>query len=463
MAALTPEAAKNLTAMLERAQAAVTTYTWPAALTSEQKRNFGIGLLLKRFPDKPFQSLVEDYDRIPIAKQNSAIDALLEESPDPLNVTADRKAIEARKNFYRKNPIPEGNIPVINAVAVEDLRREQAFEQAFVKGAGNLRKELISRNAEIPAAAGPVIGPSQANYPALQEMLRLKEERKGLFAGLGLDEKERRKRIYKQRPDHMRNLVTREERGPSFLDGYNRAALAEIRAEDVSSPENIGHVALQQYNREKRVVRNREEEEAAAAAAAGNVAHAEANRMRDINPKTEGKRKAEWLYNALEASAEDAIYGADFPAKIEKLRETYRLAKKIKERDEAFLRAIPDAPSDALNQKIKDNLLRYLGEKAAYEAAIPTKEKQLAYVIHLKKGLEDAIRDLVAKGDADQIQTAMRNRLMSILVEVTATYAERVSKDGGRRTRKHTKGRNKKQPTKSQKMKRSTRNYRKIQ
>jgi hypothetical protein len=299
------------------------------------------------------------------------------------------------------------------------------------------------------AGAGSVLGP---NYPALQEMLRLKEERKGLFTGLGLDEKERRKRIYKQRPDHMRDLVSREEK--NMLDGYDRAALAEIRAANVASPENIGHVALQQYNREKRVVRNREIEEAAAA---GKVARAERERLRDIAPIKEGERRAEWLVNALEATAEDAIYGADFPAKIEKLHEAYRLAEKKKEEDEAFLRATSGAPSAALDQKIKDNLLRYLGEKAAYEAALPTKEKQMAYVIHLKKGLENAIRDLDAKGDDDPIQRAMRNRLMSILAEVTATYAVRVTSGGARRT---TKSRQVKRNKNTRKMKRTTRNYR---
>ena len=357
-----------------------------------------------------------------------------------------RAVIEARKNILRKNPEKASN-SMINAAALEEIRREKAF----VAAAAGLRQELIDRNAEMiesagAAGEGPVLEP---NYPALQEMLRLKEERKGLFTGLGLDEKERRKRIYKKRPDHMRNLVSREEK--NMLDGYNRAALAELRAEDVASPENIGHVALQQYNREKKVVRNRELENAAAAK---NVVREEADRLRDINPTNEGNRKAEWLFNALEAGAEDAVYGADFPAKIDKLREAYMLAAKIKEGDEAFLRATAGAPSAALDKKIKDNLLRYLGEKAAYEAALPTKEKQLAYVIHLKKGLEDAIRDLHAKKPADPIQTAMQDRLMSILEEVTSTYAVRVS--GGRRT---TKSRQVKRNIKNK----NTRKYRKIQ
>jgi len=139
---------------------------------------------------------------------------------------------------------------MINAAALGEIEKEKKF----VADAAALRQELIDRNTELGIAQniklGP--GPSQANqdYPDLQEMLRLKQERKGLFINKGYTELQRRKKLYKKSPEHMHNLVTREEKG--MLDGYNRAALAEIRAEEIPNPENIGHIALQAYNHTKR-------------------------------------------------------------------------------------------------------------------------------------------------------------------------------------------------------------------
>jgi len=417
-----------------------------------------------------------------------------------------RAVIEARKNILRKNP-EKASDSMINAAAMAEIRKEQAF----VEGARDVRQQLINRNAEILASAGAGAGAGAflgPNYPALQEMLRLKEERKGLFTGLGLDEKERRKRIYKQYPEHMRNLVTREERGPSFLDGYNRAALAEIRAEDVSSPENIGHVALQQYNREKRVVRNREEEEAADA---GNVARAEKERMRDINPTTEGKRKAEWLFNAIQAGAEDTVYGADFNAKIERLRENYLLAKRVKEKDENLLRekiqggwlvaqtpmplsdtyyynpttgestykkptalsaeamaSVTDFRLAKLNERIKINNLKFLAEREAWERVKPTVSQELARFQIIKKELVKAIKDIDSQTAATAIQVAMKERLLQYLHIIDEAISEQVSKMGGNRriTRKHKKGQNKKRTIKNMrttnKYKKNTRKCKKI-